>query len=144
MLDKFQCLKILTGTIDIRSPLACLPSEIQIQHGIHIIQTESVHMKFIQPEKRIGQQKISHHRASVIIKHGSPHRMHSHSRILHFIKRCSVKLLKSCIKTRELCRCPVKYHTDPGLMEFLHKYAEILYCTKTCCHRIVCRSRITT
>ena len=142
MLQKLQCLKILIGTIKISRPLSRLSSKIQIQHRIYIIHPKSVHMKFIQPEKRIGNKKIFDHRTSVIIKHGAPHRMNGHSRILYFIKRSSVKFLKPCIKPRKLSRCPVQDHANPCLMKILHQCPEICRSPKTGSHSIIRRRRI--
>ena len=130
MLQKLHCLKVLIGTIKISRPLSRLSSKIQIQHRIYIIHPKSVHMKFIQPEKRIGNKKIFDHRTSVIIKHGAPHRMNGHSRILYFIKRSSVKFLKPCIKPRKLSRCPVQDHANAFLMQSIHQLLEILRSAK--------------
>ena len=142
MFQKLQCLKILIGTIKIRGPLSCFSSEIQIQHRIYIIHTESVHMELIQPEKGIGNKEILDHRTSIIIKHSSPHWMNRHSRVLHFIKRGSVKFLKSGIKPWELCRCPVQNHSNPSLVKILHQRTKICRCSKTGRYRIIRRRRI--
>ena len=142
MFQKLHSLEIFIRAIKIWSPLSCLSSKIQIQHRIYIIHPKSVHMKFIQPEKRIGNKKIFDHRTSVIIKHGAPHRMNGHSRILYFIKRSSVKFLKPCIKPRKLSRCPVQDHANPCLMKILYQCPEICRSPKTGSHSIIRRRRI--
>ena len=131
MFQKLHSLEIFIRAIKIWSPLSCLSSKIQIQHGIYIIQAKSIYMELIQPEKCIREKKILNHRASIIIKHRPPHRMDRHSRILNFIKRCSIKFLQSCIKSWKLCRCPVQDHTNSFLVKFFHQSTEICRCSKT-------------
>ena len=58
----------------------------------------------LQPETGIGNQEIHYHRTVIIIKHGAPHRVDSHFRVFHFIKRRSVKFLQTACVSRKLSR----------------------------------------
>ena len=144
MLQKFQSIQVFIGSVNIRCPLSLISAIVQIQHGIHIIHTQTVSMVNLSPEAGIGDQEILNHRASVIIEQCSPERMNGLCRILFLIKRCSVKFLQTGGITRELCRCPVQDHTDPRLMQLIYQLLKIRHASKSGSRCIICICRITT
>ena len=85
MFQEFHSCQIFVGTVNIRFPLSIFSAIIQIKHGIHIIQSQSVKMKFFQPVKSICKKEIFYHRAFIIIKVRAPHWMDCHGRIRIFI-----------------------------------------------------------
>ena len=87
-------MEVLIRTIEIRSP-SIFSSIIQVKHGVYIIHAEPIHMEYFQPEAGIGDQEILYHWTVIIVKHGPPHWVNCHIRILHFIKRRSVKFLQA-------------------------------------------------
>ena len=104
MLEKLNRLKILISTILVWNPLSVLLSIIKIKHGCHCIDTQSVHMEMLDPEQCI-------------------------SRICILKSRCSVKISQSVSILREMCRNPVKNHTNPIPVQIIDHISEIFRCS---------------
>ena len=95
------------------------------------------------PEKRIGNQEVLYFRSSVIINQRAPVRMGSLSRIEMLVQTCSVKRRKSEGIAREVCRYPVENNTYIVLVHRIHKIAEVIRRSVTCCRCVIARYLIT-
>ena len=91
------------------------------------------------PEKSIGDQEVLHFRSAVIVNQRAPVWMGSLSWIEMLVQACTVKSRKSESITWEVCRYPVENDTNVILMHRIHKIAEVIRRSVTCCRCIIAR-----
>ena len=91
------------------------------------------------PEKRIGDQEVLYFRSAVIVNQRAPVWMGSLSRVKMLVQTRSVKCRKSEGIAREVCRYPVENDTNVILMHRIHKIAEVIRRSVTCCRCIIAR-----
>ena len=94
-------------------------------------------MKIFKPKQCIGNQKVLHFILTVIEYLCSPVRMFSLLRICIFKCRCSVKVCKSMCISWEMCRNPVKNHSDFVLMKIINHICKIFRCSVARSRRII-------
>ena len=129
MFEKFDCFEIFVVTIFIGNPFPIFLAVIQIQHGCNRIDTQTVYVAFLYPEKRIGDQEVFDLRPAVVVNLRSPIRVLPLSRVFMFINSRSVKVCKSVCILREMCRNPVKDHTDLITVKIINHIFEIFCCS---------------
>ena len=95
------------------------------------------------PEKSIGDQEVLHFRSAVIVNQRAPVWMGSLSWIEMLVQACTVKSRKSESITWEVCRYPVENDTNVILMHRIHKIAEVIRRSVSCCRCIIARYLIT-
>ena len=91
------------------------------------------------PEKRIGDQEVLYFRSAVIVNQRAPVWMGSLSRVKMLVQTRSVKRRKSEGIAREVCRYPVENNTNVVLVHRIHKIAEVIRRSVTCCRCIIAR-----
>ena len=91
------------------------------------------------PEKSIGDQEVLHFRSAVIVNQRAPVWMGSLSWIEMLVQACTVKSRKSESITWEVCRYPVENDTNVILMHRIHKIAEVIRRSVTCCRCVIAR-----
>ena len=74
---------------------------IQIQHGSHGVHAQPVNVIFVQPEKRVRQQKILHFRAAVIENQRAPIGMRALARIGVLVEMRAVEFRQAVRVGRE-------------------------------------------
>ena len=107
MFKKFNRVKIFPAAVFIGHPLSRLLTVIQIQHGRHRINPDTVDMKLSDPVKNIGNQEIFGFCSSIIKNLGAPIRMLSNPRIGMLENTLSVKTAKSVGVSCKMSRYPV-------------------------------------
>ena len=95
------------------------------------------------PEKRIGDQEVLHFRSAVIVNQRTPVWMGSLSWIEMLVQACTVKSRKSESITWEVCRYPVENDTNVVLVHRIHKIAEVIRRSVSCCRCVIARYLIT-
>ena len=95
------------------------------------------------PEKRIGDQEVLYFRSAVIVNQRAPVWMGSLSRVKMLVQTRSVKCRKSEGIAREVCRYPVENNTNVVLMHRIHKIAEVIRRSVSCCRCVIARYLIT-
>ena len=129
MFEKFDCFEIFVVTIFIGNPFPIFLAVIQIQHGCNRIDTQTVYVAFLYPEKCISDQEVFDLRPAVVVNLRSPIRVLSLSRVFMFINSRSVKVCKSVCILREMCRNPVKNNTYLVAMKIIDHIFEIFCCS---------------
>ena len=129
MFEKFDCFEIFVVTIFIGNPFPIFLAVIQIQHGCNRIDTQTVYVAFLYPEKCISDQEVFDLRPAVVVNLRSPIRVLSLSRVFMFINSRSVKVCKSVCVLREMCRNPVKNNTYLISVQIIHHILKVLCCT---------------
>ena len=76
--DRFQ---IFAAAERVRNPFAGLARIIEVEHGSHGIHAQAVDVIFVQPEKRVREQKILHFVAAVVEDQRAPVGMRALARI---------------------------------------------------------------
>ena len=95
------------------------------------------------PEKRIGDQEVLYFRSAVIVNQRAPVWMGSLSRVKMLVQTRSVKRRKSEGIAREVCRYPVENNTNVVLVHRIHKIAEVIRRSVSCCRCVIARYLIT-
>ena len=95
------------------------------------------------PEKSIGDQEVLHFRSAVIVNQRAPVWMGSLSWIEMLVQACTVKSRKSESITWEVCRYPVENNTNVVLVHRIHKIAEVIRRSVSCCRCVIARYLIT-
>ena len=129
LFQKLHRFQILVAAVDIRSPLPRFPAIIQIEHRSNGIYTQPIHMEFIHPEHRTGNQEALYLRSAKIKDTGPPVRMLPLLRVLIFITLGTVKLIQSLFILWKMCRYPVDDNTDIVFMELVDEIHQILRCS---------------
>ena len=91
------------------------------------------------PEKSIGDQEVLYFRSAVIVNQRAPVWMGSLSRVKMLVQTRSVKRRKSEGIAREVCRYPVENNTNVVLVHRIHKIAEVIRRSVSCCRCIIAR-----
>ena len=112
MFKKFNRVKIFPAAVFIGHPLSRLLTVIQIQHGRHRINPDTVDMKLSDPVKNIGNQEIPDLVFGVIKNLGAPIRMLSNPRIGMLENTLSVKTAKPVGVSCKMSRYPVQDNAD--------------------------------
>ena len=137
VLKKFHCLKITVTAILIRNPVARCLTIIKIQHGCNRINSESVYMEFLNPEKCIGDKEVGYLISAIIKYLCSPLGMLTFSRIGVLILTAAVKFRKSMRILRKMRRYPVKNNSYSILMKLIHKVHKVLRRSISRCRSII-------
>ena len=91
------------------------------------------------PEKSIGDQEVLHFRSAVIVNQRAPVWMGSLSRVKMLVQTRSIKRRKSEGIAREVCRYPVENNTNVVLVHRIHKIAEVIRRSVSCCRCVIAR-----
>ena len=89
------------------------------------------------PEKSIGNQEVLYFRSAVIVNQRAPVWMGSLSRVKMLVQTRSIKRRKSEGIAREVCRYPVENNTNVVLVHRIHKIAEVIRRSVSCCRCVI-------
>ena len=137
MLEEIYCLQVLITSILVRNPFSVFLSIIQVQHRSNCINSKSINMEMLHPEKCIGNQEVPYLILAKIKYLRPPVRMLPFSWICILVSCCSVKLGKSMLVLWKMCRNPVHNDTDSISMQIIDHPRKIFRCSITACRRII-------
>ncbi len=100
-------------------------------------------MIFVEPEKRIADQKIAHFAATEIKNERAPILMLALTRVQVLIEIGAVKFRERVRVFREMRRHPIHDHTDAGLVTLVDEVTQSIGRPKTARRRIIIRDLIT-
>ena len=107
--EKFNRFQILIFSVLVGNPLTILLAVVEIQHGCHGVNAQTVDMVFGQPIQRIGNQEILDLVSAVVKNFGAPIRMLALLWVCILIQRLAVKVCQTVFVTRKmtpiLCLC---------------------------------------
>ena len=126
LLEKRHRFKIFTPTEPVAEPLARFASVIEIQHGRHGIDPQSIDVELLDPVQRVRQQEIADFVARVVEDVRPPLGVIAQSRILVFVAGGAVKATQCPVVLRKMRRHPVQQHTDARHVHRIHERAEII------------------
>ena len=124
--EKVDRVEILTAAELIRHPLSLVPRVVEIQHRRHRIHPNAVHVVFLQPEQRVGEQEISHLVAPVVEDQRAPLAVFSLTRILVLEERRAVELGEPVRVFREMAGHPVENDPDIVPVTLVDKGLEVV------------------
>src|SRR5258705_9054503 len=86
--NRFQ---VLAPAKLIRDPLAFLAAVVEIEHGCHCINAQTIKMKLLEPVERVREQEVAHFVAAIVENVSAPIGMLALARVEMFVKRGAVK-----------------------------------------------------
>ncbi len=110
----------------IRRPLAVLARVVEIDHGRDRIHAQPVDVILLDPEQRIGDQKITHLVAAVIEDLRAPLLMLATARIGVLVQRRAIEVGETVTVARKVRRHPIHEHADARLMQAIDEAHEVL------------------
>ena len=140
--EKFNRFQILIFSVLVGNPLTILLAVVEIQHGCHGVNAQTVDMVFGQPIQRIGNQEILDLVSAVVKNFGAPIRMLALLWVCILIQRLAVKVCQTVFVTRKMCRNPVQNDTDFMLMQIIDEVHKVLRRAVAGCRRIISRDLI--
>src|SRR4029079_12063289 len=129
-LEKIYGLKVFPATVNVGERLPGLARVIEVKHRGHGVHAQTVDVIFVEPEKRVTDQKIPHFVASKIKNEGTPVLMLALARIHMLIEMGAVEPGERMCVLRKMRRYPVHNHANSGLMAFIDEMTEVVWRTK--------------
>src|SRR6185503_20585470 len=126
LLQQRNRFEILASTKLVRHPLPFLAAVVEIEHRRHCIDTQSIHMKFVEPIKSIRYEEIAHLVATVVEDVRAPIRMFAFARIEMLIKRGAVEATERETIFRKVREHPVHDHADVTLVQVVDEITQII------------------
>src|SRR5438045_3037648 len=101
MLEEFNGFKILAPAELIWQPFSLFPRIIQVEHRSHRIDAQTIDVKPVAPEERVGGKKVPHFVTAIIENQCPPILMSALARIFVLVKRGPVKSSQSPVIARK-------------------------------------------
>ena len=143
LLEELHRLQILPSAVGIWTPATVGTRVVQIEHGRHRIDPESVDVKLAQPVQRVGHQEVPHLRAPEVENVGTPVELFTAARIRVLVEGGAVEAAQCPAVLGKVRRNPVHDDTDAGLVQRIHEEAKIVGGAESRCRRIVGRHLVT-
>src|SRR5690606_25185176 len=105
-------IQVLPAAVAVRDPLALFATVIQVEHRSHRIDAQAVDMKFIQPVKGAGGEKIRDLQPTKIIDERVPVLVEAKTGILMLVESGAVKTDQPMRIRGKVCRYPVEDDAD--------------------------------
>ena len=126
MLEELDGLEVSVSAVLIRYPLAILAAIVEVEHGRHRIDTESVDVILVIPVQCVADEEVLYLILTVIEDLRAPVRMLALPRVGILVGRGAVEIRQSLRILREVRRNPVKDHADAMLVKIIHHIHELL------------------
>ncbi len=123
-LEEFDGVEIFAAAVLIGNPLAFLARIIEIQHGSDGIDAESVDVKLVQPEERVGDEEVLDFVAAIVVNESAPVGG-ALARVGVLVEMGAVELGEAVGVAREVRGSPVQNDADAGLVaavDELHEF----------------------
>src|SRR5262245_52692312 len=134
--QELDCLKVLPPSIFVGNPLTFPPRIIEIEHGGHSVDPESIQVKSLAPIKCVGREKIPDFVAAKIKNQRAPILVRSLARVFMFIQCRPIKVGKRPIIARKMRRDPIHINSDARLMKLVDQKLEIIRCSIAACRSV--------
>src|SRR5512140_1520237 len=124
--QELDSLEVFAAAKLVGNPLSLLARVIQVEHGGHRIDPQTVNVEPVAPKEGIGQQEIGDFVTSEVEDQGSPILVCSFARVLVLEQGRAVEAGQSPVIPREVRRDPINNHPNSSLMEGIDEKLEIL------------------
>ena len=124
--QKFDGLQIFPPAELVGNPFAFLARIIEVKHRGHGVHAQAVNVKAVEPEQRVGGEKIGHFVPAKIENERAPVLMRAFARVFVLVKRGAVELRQRPFIARKMRGHPVHNHTDARLVQRVDEKLEIL------------------
>ena len=121
-LDRFE---VLAPAESIRHPPARVARVVEVQHRGDRVHPQAVRVILVQPEQRVGDQKVPDLVAAVVEDQRAPLAMLALARVGVLVERRAVEAREPVGVLREVPGHPVEDHADIMLMADVHEGLEI-------------------
>src|SRR6185295_8581956 len=109
---KVDGLKILPAAVLVGNPLAGFAGIVEIEHGSHRVDAQSIDVKFVEPKKRVADQKTLHFMPPIIENVAFPIRMVTLAWVGMFIEMGAVEIAEPMLVAGEMRRHPIENYAD--------------------------------
>src|SRR4030042_972867 len=124
--DEIDGVDIFPSSVLVRNPLAFLPPVIEVEHGGHGVDPQTVDMIFFEPEESAADEKGFDFVSPVIEDITLPVGMISLLGIGMFIETGAIKVDQTVFIIREVRRHPIEAHSAPVLVKVIDEVHEVL------------------
>ena len=124
--QEFNRLQMLAAAKLVGNPFAFLPRIIEVKHRSHRVHPQSVNVKAVEPEQRVGDEEIGNFMPAKIENQRAPILMRAFARVFVLEKRGAVEFRQRPVIARKMRRHPVHNHADARLVQRVDEKLKIL------------------
>lgn len=124
--EEIDRVEVLSAPMDIGDPFALLAGVVEVKHGRHGIDSQSVYMVFFEPEHGTADQKGPHFKPAVVENVAVPFRMVALLGVGMFKEIRPVEIGQPVFIGGEVGRDPVEDDSYSMFMEFVYEVHEVL------------------
>ena len=121
--------QVFVTAVFVGDPVTCFAGIVQIQHGGHGVDPQTIQMEFFQPINGTADQEIADFVAAIVVDQGTPIPMFTQPGILMLIERCAIKPSQTVGVLGKVRRHPVQDDSDIVLVAVVYEPAEIVWRT---------------
>src|SRR4029077_2810662 len=118
--------EILSAAVNIWNPLPGLPRIVQVKHRSDGVHSQTVDVIFVEPEKRVADEKIAHFVSAIIKNEGAPILLLALARIQGLVEIGPIELGQGVGVLWKMRRDPIHDDADASLMTFVDEMPEIV------------------
>ena len=138
-LYRFQ---VLAPAVFVRQPAPIRATVIEIEHRGDRINAQAINVAFLNPEERVGDQKIAHRIAPIVEDVRAPIWMLAFAWIEMFIECRAVEAPKRESVFRKVCWHPIHDHAEAAPVQIVNEKTKIVRRAEARGRRIVVRNLI--
>ena len=126
LLQEADGLQVLAAAELVGMPLAVLARVVQVEHGGHGVDAQTVGVELLEPVQGVGDQEVAHLVASEVEHVGAPVGVLAALRVGVLVQGGAVEAGQGPLVLGEVGRHPVQNDADAGLVELVHQVAEVV------------------
>lgn len=130
-------LEILAAAVLVGHPPARRPGVVEIEHGRHGVHPQGIDVELAHPEQCIRDEEALDLVAPEVEHIGAPVELLALTGIGMFEQRRAIEAAQGPVVLGEMSRDPVEDDADPGCVEGLDEYAQVVRAAMTRVHRVV-------
>src|SRR6266403_667409 len=135
--------EVLSAAVNIWNPLPGLPRIVQVKHRSAGVHAQAVDVIFVEPEKRVADEKIAHFVSAIIKNKGAPILLLALARVQVLVEIGSIKFGQGVGVLWKMRRHPIQDNADASLMTFVDEMTEIVRRTESAGGRVIICDLIT-
>ena len=131
MFKELNRVKVFSAAIDVRQPLTVALAVVKVEHRSYRVNTETVDVEFIKPEKSAGDKEVANLVALIVKDKCTPVGMFAASRVGMLVQACAVEASESMAVLGEVSGYPVKEYSDTLFVHIVDKVHKVLGSAET-------------
>src|SRR6266446_2339689 len=111
--------EVLSAAVNIWNPLPGLPRIVQVKHRSDSVHSQTVDVIFVEPEKRVADEKIAHLVSAIIKNKGAPILLLALAWVQVLVEIGAIELGQRVGVLWKMRRHPIHDDADASLMTFV-------------------------